>query len=194
MKMALARFLGLILLAMALPAQTPIIEGFADSPVRVIIYEDLQCPDCAAFRRMLDERLLPKYATKVAFVHHDFPLAKHVWARRAAIAARFFEARSAALGLEYRHYAMAGQEITTDANFNQRLVAFAQSHGIDAETAIAALSDARYAKLVEADYQEGVARGVIHTPTVFVNGRPFIETFSFEAISKGIDDAIAEAR
>lgn len=186
--------LALLLPAMALPAQTLVIEGFADSPVRAIIYEDLQCPDCAAFRRMLDEKLLPKYANKVAFVHHDFPLAKHVWARRAAIAARFFDERGVTLGLEYRHYAMAGQEITTDANFNQRLAAFAQSHGIDAETAIAALTDARYAKIVEADYQDGVARGVIHTPTVFVNGRPFVETFTFEAISKGIDDALAETR
>ena len=30
------------------------VEGIDHSPVRVLIYEDLQCPDCADFRRMLD--------------------------------------------------------------------------------------------------------------------------------------------
>jgi protein-disulfide isomerase len=171
----------------------PAVEGLAGSSVRAIIYEDLQCPDCAAFRRMLDEKLLPKYAAKVAFVHRDFPLAKHVWARRAAIAARFFAERSPDLGLKYRHYMMAGQEVTTDTNFNQRLTAFAQEHGIAPDTAVAALSNAHYAEVVEQDYQDGVSRGVVHTPTVFVNGKPFIETFTVEEISKAIDEALADA-
>jgi hypothetical protein len=30
------------------------VEGNAASRVRVIIYEDLQCPDCATFRKALD--------------------------------------------------------------------------------------------------------------------------------------------
>ncbi|HTT66242.1 MAG TPA: thioredoxin domain-containing protein [Bryobacteraceae bacterium] len=186
--------LALLLSAMGLLAQKPIVEGKAGSPVRAVIYEDLQCSDCAAFRRMLDEKLLPAYGAKVAFVHRDFPLAKHAWAKKAAIAARFFGEQQPALGLEYRRYAMAGQELTTDANFNMRLVTFAQAHGIAPDAAIAALSNARYAELVEQDYQDGVSRGVVHTPTVFVNGKPFVETFSFEEISKGIDEALAQAR
>ncbi|HLY18095.1 MAG TPA: thioredoxin domain-containing protein [Bryobacteraceae bacterium] len=172
----------------------PGMEGRADSSVRAVIYEDLQCPDCAAFRRMLDETLLPKYGGKVCFEHRDFPLAKHAWARRAAIAARFFAERDAALGLEYRRETMAGQEAATAENFNQRLTAFAQAHHIDPAEAIAALSNPAYAALVDRDYQDGVGRGVVHTPTVFVNGRPFIETFTVDEISKGIDEALAQAR
>ncbi len=168
-------------------------EGLADSPVRAVIYEDLQCPDCAAFRRMMEEKLLPKYGGKVAFIHRDFPLAKHAWARRGAIAARFFTERSPALGLEYRRYTMAGQDAATAENFNARLTVFAKAHGIDPDAAIAALSNAHYAELVEQDYQDGVGRGVVHTPTVFVNGKPFIETFSYEEISKAIDEALAQA-
>jgi len=186
--------LALGLLPMDLCAQKTMVEGRVDSPVRAIIYEDLQCSDCAAFRRMMDEKVLPAYAAKVAFEHRDFPLAKHAWARRAAIAARFFTARKPELGLEYRRYTMAGQSDTSEANFNARLAAFAKAHDIEPDEAIAALSNARYAELVEQDYQDGVARGVVHTPTVFVNGKPFIETFTFEEISKGIDQALADAR
>jgi protein-disulfide isomerase len=174
--------------------QNPAVEGRADSSVRAVIYEDLQCPDCAAFRRMLDEKLLPAYSGRVAFEHRDFPLAKHAWARRAAIAARFFTDRTPELGLEYRRYVMAGQEATDERNFNERLAAFAKAHGIQPDAAVAALSDARYAELVEKDYRDGVSRGVVHTPTVFVNGKPFIETFTFEEISKGIDEALAQSR
>jgi len=175
-------------------AQKPNVEGLADGPVQVVIYEDLQCPDCAAFRRMMDDKLLPKYSGKVAFLHRDFPLAKHAWARQAAIAARFFTEQSPELGLAYRRDMMAGQEAATAENFNQRLITFAKAHGTDPDKAIAALSNATYAAMVEQDYKDGVSRGVVHTPTVFVNGKPFIETFTFEEISKGIDEALAQAR
>ena len=185
---------ALLLSVMTLPAQKLPVEGRPDSPVRVVVYEDLQCPDCAAFRVMMDEKLLPKYGAKVAFQHRDFPLAKHAWARRAAIAARFFAARKPELALEYRRYTMAGQEAATAGNFNDRLSSFAKSHGIDPHEAVAALGDPHYAELVEADYQDGVQRGVVHTPTVFVNGRAYIETFTFEEISKGIDEALAQGR
>jgi len=186
--------LALLLSAVGLCGQKPVVEGMADSKVRVVIYEDLQCPDCAAFRRMLDEKILPRYGSKVAFVHRDFPLAKHAWARRAAIAARFFAERKPEVALEYRRYTMAGIDLTSPDNFNLRLSTFAAAHGIQPQEAIAALDEPRYAELVESDYQDGVARGVVHTPTVFVNGKPFIETFTFEEISKGIDEALAQAR
>jgi len=183
----------LILLAtsMALTAQQPIVEGLAESKVRVLIYEDLQCSDCAAFRQMLDEKLLPRYATRVAFVHRDFPLAKHAWARKAAVAARYFAERKPELGLAYRRYALAGIEKTTPANFNDRLAQFAREHGLDPAPALAALSDARLAALVERDFQDGVARGVVHTPTVLVNGNTFVEQFSLDEISGALDDALA---
>jgi protein-disulfide isomerase len=45
--------------------------------------------------------------------------------------------------------------------------------------------------MVEKDCQEGVARGVSRTPTVFVDGEPFVETFTFEQLSKAIDAALA---
>jgi protein-disulfide isomerase len=79
----------LMLAAIGSFAEGPIVEGNPKAAVRVIIYEDLQCPDCAVLRKMLDEKLLPKYKDRVAFEHRDVPLAKHSWARQAAIAARF---------------------------------------------------------------------------------------------------------
>ncbi len=181
------------LAALALAGQPVPVQGNPDSPVRVLIYEDLQCPDCAAFDRMLHEHLLPRYGAKVAFVHRDFPLAKHAWARQAAIAARFFAQRDPKVALAYRSQTLVSRREITPGNFDQRLAAFAEKHGIPGKDAVAALADPRYAEAVEKDFQEGVARGVSKTPTVFVNGAPFVETFTLEEISKGIDQALAQA-
>ena len=169
-------------------------EGAPASPVRVIIYEDLQCPDCADFRVMLDSQLLPRYSSTVRFEHHDFPLAKHAWARKAAIAARFFEETKPGTGLAFRKYTLGHLSDITADNFNDRLAAFAKQNGVDPAKALAALTDERLAALVEKDYQEGLARGIAHTPTVLVNGIPFIETFRFEDVAKAIDSQLAVSK
>jgi len=183
-----------LLAAMSALADQHLVEGAAQSPVRVIIYEDLECPDCADFRAVLDQKLLPRYAATVRFEHRDFPLAKHPWARKAAIAARFFEETKPGLGLAYRKYCFAHIPETTADNFKDRLSQFAKDHGVDSARALASLDDSRLADAVEADYQEGVARGIAHTPTVLVNGRPFVETFAAEDVAKAIDSELAASK
>jgi len=183
--------LGLLATIASLSAEMSLVEGRRDSAVRVVICEDLECPDCAAFRRMMDEKLLPRYAATVAFIHRDFPLAKHAWARRAAVAARYFAGVKPELGLAYRRHVLAAIKQTTPENFDQKVAAFAQQSHLDAAPALAALEDQHLAELVEKDLQDGVARGVAKTPTVFVNGKPLVEKFPFEEISKAIDNALA---
>jgi protein-disulfide isomerase len=175
-------------------AEQHLTEGAAASPVRVIIYEDLQCPDCAAFRVMLDKQLLPRYAATVRFEHRDFPLSKHAWARKAAIAARYFEETKPGVGLAFRKYTLGNLSDITADNFDERLAVFAKENRIDPAKALTALSDERLAGLVEKDYQEGLARGVAHTPTVLVNGIPFIETFQFEDVAKTIESQLAASK
>jgi protein-disulfide isomerase len=183
----------LFLTAMMAVAQPHLVEGKPDSPVRVVIYEDLQCPDCADFRVMLDAKLLPKYGSKVAFEHRDFPLPKHKWARPAAVAARFFFAQSLELAVLFRQETMRDQAKITPENFDAHLAAFAQRHGVDPANAQAALNDASLSSFVQKDYEEGVARGIAYTPTALVNGAPFIESFSFEEIAAGIEAGMKES-
>jgi protein-disulfide isomerase len=174
-------------------SQSHLVEGKPDSPVRVVVYEDLQCPDCADFRVMLDTKLLPKYGSKVAFEHRDFPLPKHKWARPAAIASRFFLEHSPALAVLWRQETMRDQAKLAPESFDAHLSAFAKRNGVDPGKAHAALSDASLADFIQKDYEEGVARGIAHTPTALVNGAPFIETFTFEEIAAGIETAMKES-
>ena len=173
------------------PAPKPLVEGDPSSPVRVVIYEDLQCPDCANFRKMLDSELLPRFKGTVAFEHHDFPLAKHLWARPAAIAARYFEGISPELALQFRQTAMSSQPQITPETFNAFLSTFATAHKVESSKVIAALTDPALSARVEAEFQEGIARGIAHTPTVLVNGEPFVEEFPAADIIKSIERELA---
>lgn len=178
-------------------AQTPaqkLVEGDPASPVRILIYEDLQCPDCANFRKMMDTDLIPRFKDTIAFEHRDFPLAKHAWARVAAISARYFETISPELAIEFRKAAMAAQSNITPANFREHVTSFATAHQTDPARALEALSDKTLDAVVEANYQEGIARGVARTPTVLVNGDPFVETFSIADIAKSIERELAAAQ
>lgn len=170
----------------------PLVEGNAGSAVRAVIYEDLQCSDCANFRVMLDRQILPKYGSKVAFEHRDFPLPKHKWARPASVAALYLQTVKPELSVEWRRYAMSHQSEITPENFQAQLSAWASDHGVDTAKLLAALDDKALNAEVEDGYQDAVARGISHTPTVLVNGEPFIETFTFEEISQGLDKALRE--
>lgn len=194
MRLTLALMLSSILGAAAMADTDHTVEGAANGRVTVLIYEDLQCPDCADFRQMLDKQLLPRYETSVRFEHIDFPLAKHAWARKAAIAGRFFRRKSNALAVTYRQAAMKDQQRIQPESFNTWLGEFATAHGVAAAEAIAALDDPALAAEVQSDFEDGVARGIAHTPTILVNGHPFVEKFPFEEVAKTIDAELAAAK
>jgi protein-disulfide isomerase len=168
-----------------------VVEGTKSSRVRVVAYEDLQCGDCAAYRVMLDEKLLPKYASAVAFEHREFPLPKHSWARQAAVWALYFGGARAELGIAFRRFCLENRDLVAPTAFAEAVRDFATRNNADPAKAAAALEDAALQKQVEQEYREGVARGVSRTPTVFVNDKPFIETFTFEELSDTIEAALA---
>ena len=107
-------------------ARPELVEGNPASPVRVLIYEDLQCPDCLTLRNLLDEKLLPRYGSRVAFIHRDFPLGKHDWARPAAVAARWVYQQDPDLGITFRREILSEQDHITAAGLNRWLLEFAR--------------------------------------------------------------------
>lgn len=180
------------LTSLMVAAPPSVVEGNPASSVKVLIYEDLQCPDCARFEVLLEEKLLPRYGTRVAFVHRDFPLAKHDWARPAAIAARWVFEQDTRLGITFRRELMAEQASVTSQNLKSWLTEFATRNRIDPKGILDALNDKRLAIEVDQDLQGGVARGVSRTPTVYVGGQPFVETIVYDDLARAIDTAVAK--
>jgi protein-disulfide isomerase len=173
-------------------ASTDIMEGNPASSLKVLIYEDLQCSDCATFGHLLDDRILPKYGARVAFIHRDFPLGKHEWARPAAIAARWVYEQDSQLGLTFRREMLSEQNNISLATLKPWLTEFATRNHLDPKALVHSIDDPRLAALVDQDRQGGIARGIAHTPTVFVGGVPFVETIIYEDLARALDSALGK--
>ena len=168
-------------------ARPEMVEGNPASSVKVIIYEDLQCSDCLTFRTLLDEKLLPRYGLRVAFHHRDVPLPKHEWARPAAIAGRWVYEKNAALGIVFRREIMAEQSHISLSTLKSWLREFARRNKLDQTAIVESLTDPRLLTLIDQDYMAAVARGVSKTPSVYVEGQPFVEIIIYEDIARALD-------
>jgi protein-disulfide isomerase len=184
-----------ILLAAAInmhaASRNDVVEGNPASPVKVIIYEDLQCGDCQTFRTLLDDRILPKYGSRVAFIHRDLPLGKHDWARQAAIAARWVYQQDPKLGITFRREIMSEQEHLTANNLKPWLIEFATRNDLDYKGIVNSLNDPRIVTLVDQDSLGAAARGISHTPTVYVGNQALVETITYEDLARLIDVELA---
>jgi NAD(P)-dependent dehydrogenase (short-subunit alcohol dehydrogenase family)/glutaredoxin len=165
-----------------------------DNKVTVTTYDSLQCRDCTVFNRMLEESLRPAFRDRVRFVHRDFPLPKHTWARTAAIIGRRFDEIACGLAAGWHTFILNRIQTTTADTLADRVREYAAEAGVDAESVLAGLHDEKLAAAVEADVREGQARGVVKTPTVFVNNEAFIEVFTLEEITAGIEKALRQTR
>lgn len=170
--------------------RSELVEGNPASTVKVVIYEDLACSDCARLRALLDEKILPKYGKRVAFVHRDFPLPRHDWARPAALAGRWVYEQSSALAVVYRRELLAQRDHITTANLRDWLREFARRYKLNEDGITAAIIDPRLIAQVDSDRQGGVARGVTKVPSVYLGTQVFVENIQMEDLSRALDTAL----
>ena len=155
--------------------------------VAIVIFEDLECPDCARAAPLVEEAAR---TYKIPVVRHDFPLPMHPWAHEAAILARYFDTHSKTLGNDFRDTVFKHQiEITKD-NLRSFAEKYAQSHKIDLPFVVD--PDGKLAALVNADRDRGIQLGLQHTPTLYVvsnkrSGTPFVEVVDRSQLFQLID-------
>lgn len=168
-----------------------LVQGLPTSNVRLTVFEDLQCPDCRAFHRMVEEQVLPEFGGRIAVEHRDFPLPKHSWARQAASVARFFQRIGPEIGLAFRRDILHDLSQIRLDYLGAWVRAFARRTGQPEAPAEAAMADPKLAAEVEADYQMGLQRGVVKTPTAFIGSTAFIERFPYEDLAAAIEASLA---
>src|SRR5207253_8175137 len=98
------------------------------SQLALVVFEDLQCPQCARTAPLL-EQAAKTY--KIPVVRHDFPLPKHNWSYDAAILARYFDTHSVKVGNEFRDAVFANQIEITPQNLRAFAEKFASEHKVD---------------------------------------------------------------
>lgn len=170
------------------------VYGNPSADVRVIVYEDLQCPDCAVFGDMIENLLLPSYGTAVAIEIRDFPLPKHSWARDAAIVARFLETKASSLAARFRRQMRQSIDAVNRNGLKYALSSFFRENRLDPAEVEAALIDPRYANAVDSDFRKGFESGIRQTPTVIVGDSKFIETIDLARLRSAIEAQLREAK
>ena len=160
----------------------------AGSKVAIVVFEDLECPDCARAAPLLQD---VSKSQKVPLVRHDFPLPKHDYSFDAAVIARYFDTKSKKLGDGWREYVFSHQAAINPQNLNQHAQQYAQANG----TAMPFLLDpgGKLAAKVKADFELGQKIGIQHTPTIFVvsdkkKGEPFVEVVDRSQLTAMVDD------
>lgn len=178
--------------ASAAPTGTQItrVRGVATAPVTIDEYADFQCPACGQFARTTEAQLVSTYIAsgqvRLVFHHFAFIGMESNWAAEAAECAgeqgRFWE-------MHDRLYASQAGE-NKGAFTKEKLKGIGTSLGLGAGFA-ACVDSGRYAQQVRDATQEGTARGVKATPTLFVDGKKIEGAASFEQLRAIIDAALA---
>jgi protein-disulfide isomerase len=184
--------IGVALAGQLFAGHADVTEGNPESTVKMVIYEDLQGSDCARLQAILDQKILPRYGSKVAIIRRDFPLGKHDWARQAAVAGRWVFEQSTQLGIEFRREILAEQDGITVRNLNSWLLEFAGRNRLDQKSIVDSQNDRRINTLIDQDHQTGAARGVSQMPTVYIDGRAFTGTIIYEDLARALDEALAK--
>src|SRR5215813_4357788 len=156
--------------------------------VAIVVFEDLECPDCARAYPVVWEAAR---AHKIPVVLHDFPLPKHPWSFDAAVWARYFDTKSEKLGNDFRGYIYVNQPQINPTNLQRFVQKFADENKVP----IPFVTDpeGKLKAKVQADYALGQKIGLEHTPTIFVVGSggastPFVEVVDRDQLSQIIED------
>lgn len=168
-------------------ADNPALRPPKGAQVAIVVFEDLECPDCARANPLVEEAARTYH---IPVVIHDFPLQMHPWAYDAAILARYFDTHAKKIGNEFRDTVFQHQlEISKD-NLHAFAEKFASEHKIDLPFVVD--PQGKLAAEVEADRNLGNNLGLNHTPTIYVVsnnkvGKPFVEVVDRSQLFQLID-------
>ena len=150
------------------------VAGDANAPVTLVEYGDYECPHCGHAYPIV-KSIQHRLGKKLRFVFRNFPLAEsHPHARHAAEAA---EAAAAQGKFWEMHDAIYENQTQLE---DDDLVATARRLRLDAQEIARALEEGTYTARVREDFRSGIRSGVNGTPTFFINGLRYDESWANE--------------
>ncbi len=171
-------------------ADTSMLHPPKGSKVAIIVFEDLECPQCAKAAPLVHEAA-KQY--NIALVQYDFPLRQHPWSLEAAINARYFDTKSKSLGDDYRLYIFANQNSITKQNLRGITEKWAEDHKVTLPFVVDPSGE--LAAKVEADRKMGERIPLDHTPTIYIvsdtgHGTSVVEVADISQLYQTIDQVV----
>jgi len=178
-------------------------RGAADAKVKIIVYDDFQCPYCAKGYLTLFHDVFPEYKDKVQVVFKDFPLFEiHPWAIHAAVDANCLGAQSGDAYWEFSDYVHENQgQINGEKRLLPDSVAaldrsahdYGQKHNLDLARLDACVKTQDETAVRDSIKYGEQTLGVEATPTLFVNSTKLDGAVPPEEMRKVLNAALEQA-
>lgn len=157
------------------------IRGNFDSPITLVEFSCFECPFSARHNPTLI-KILDDYKGKVRLVYKHFPLGFHPNAQKAAEASECADEQGKFW--EYHDKLFENFQLGYSIeNFKQ----WAKDLGLNSGKFNDCLDSGKFAQKVQADFQEGSAKGVNGTPATFINGQLVSGALPFDSFKQTID-------
>jgi protein-disulfide isomerase len=160
------------------------VRGSIDAPITIVEYGDYECPYTGMAYPVVKE-IMRRFDEKIYFVFRNFPLREiHPHAQHAAEAA---EAAAAQDKFWQMHdYLFEHQKALDD----HHLLEYAQKVGLDIEKFKQEMSGHVYASLINKSLKNGSDSGVEGTPTFFVNGVRYEDSWDLDTFSSFLEKSL----
>jgi protein-disulfide isomerase len=171
--------------------------GDPSAPVLVEVWEDFQCPACQTFTQNVEPLITENFVAtgNVRYVFRFFPFLDDRSASKESDQAAHASMCAADQNKfwEYHDMLYANWDGENRGAFSdKRLVAFAETLGLDMGEFNQCFEAGEHEELINQDTADGIAAGVSGTPTVFVNGTVVRPGFvpSYEELAQAIEAAL----
>jgi protein-disulfide isomerase len=175
--------------------------GNPDAPVTIEVFSDFQCSACATFglnvEPQIAETMVEEGQVYLIYRHYPFlddtvPTSESDQAANASMCAAEQGMFWAYHDIVFANWQGVNQGFYRDS----RLVAFAESVGLNMDTFNACFTENRYQPEIQADRTRGEQMGVTGTPSVFVNEVQIAPGFvpSFQQIQQAVEAELEQAQ
>jgi len=156
--------------------------------VTLVEYGDFECPHCGRAYPIV-KAIQKAMGPRLRFAFRNFPLREsHPHAQQAAEAA---EAAGAQGKFWEMHDRLFERQFALDDEY---LVEYATDLGLDAQRFEKELAAGLYAPRVREDFRSGVRSGVNGTPTFFIDGVRYDESWELEPLLAALEQQAAAKR
>ena len=175
--------------------------GDPSAPVKIDAWEDFQCPSCKQYTEETESSVILDFVEtgKVYYTYHFYPFIDRGLpggeSHQAANAAMCASAQGRFW--DYHDMLFANWIGENEGGFaNPRLVAFAQTLGLDMTAFNACFSADRYASQIQQDFAAGQTMGVNGTPSVFVNGTILTPGYipTYDDVAQAVNAALSSGQ
>jgi protein-disulfide isomerase len=179
-------------------ANRPARGGPETAPVRIVVFDDLECPYCARLNAAIFPAILDRYKDQVRIIYRDYPSEGHPWAMHAAIDTSCLGQQSApaywtAVDTIHRQAGDLGGQEHSLAKANTDLDTLVRGAGQQQKVDLPALNaciEKQDATAIKQSELEGQTLGVVRTPTLFINGAKIEGAVPLDFLFKMIDNAL----